>query len=59
MKFISFFSKDDVIRIWAYVKDRATFHCCATAEGHTGDVAAIAFSKSDDNAIVFILYDNL
>lgn len=37
--------QDDVVRVWAYNPDRQSFSCVATGEGHTGDVAAIAFAK--------------
>ncbi|CAF0814946.1 unnamed protein product [Adineta ricciae] len=45
-------SKDDVVRIWSFNADRSSFICTATAEGHTGDVAAIAFAKTSNSFIV-------
>ncbi|CAF1358144.1 unnamed protein product [Rotaria sordida] len=44
-------SKDDIIRIWSYNVDRSSFVCVAIAEGHTGDVAAIAFAKTSNDFI--------
>ncbi|CAF4204049.1 unnamed protein product, partial [Adineta steineri] len=45
-------SKDDIIRIWSYDTDKSVFSCIAMAEGHTGDVAAIAFAKNSNAFIV-------
>ncbi|CAF2157169.1 unnamed protein product [Rotaria magnacalcarata] len=45
-------SKDDIVRIWSYDSDTSSFSCVALAEGHTGDVAAIAFSKTSNAFIV-------
>ncbi|CAF0840057.1 unnamed protein product [Didymodactylos carnosus] len=45
-------SKDDIVRIWSYNKSLLSFHCVGIAEGHTADVATVAFAKTSNLFLV-------
>ena len=38
-------SKDNSVRLWCMLPDSKQMHCIAVGNGHTRDVAAVAFAR--------------